>query len=317
MRHRLALLLATPALACAVGLAAAPAASAGTTGTAGTGSSGSDLGQMSSQAVGDVNAAVRDALKGAYNGLPDTIKNDAGVKQGAKNLGLIDPPQAQAARASKSGSNDASGTAAVPAPASDCSNCVALTFDDGPAASTAELLDTLKRNDVRASFFVLAPHANAHPELLRRMAADGHTIGNHTSAHKELNKLSAAEVSSEIALGTGAIQAATGQTPRWLRPPYGATNGTVAQAASAAGQAQALWAVDTLDWKTLNTQATCDAAVGEAQAGNIILMHDIHPTTVAAAQCVIDGLRAKGLAPVSLDELIPNPNPGQIYFGRA
>lgn len=197
-----------------------------------------------------------------------------------------------------------------------CTNCVAITYDDGPGELTDQLLDALKAKDAHASFMVLAPNAYAHPELLRRMKAEGHTVGNHTASHRELNKLSSGQVDGEIKAGATAIKAATGDSPRWLRPPYGATNNTVNNAAKANGQAQALWSVDTLDWKDRNTDHVCSAAVDGAYAGAIILMHDIHPTTVAATDCVIDGLRAKGLEPVSLDRLIPNAEPGKQYLNR-
>ncbi|OHO54892.1 peptidoglycan N-acetylglucosamine deacetylase [Corynebacterium sp. HMSC035E02] len=197
-----------------------------------------------------------------------------------------------------------------------CSNCVAITYDDGPDALTGQLLDTLKAKDARASFMVLAPHAYAHPDLLRRMKAEEHTVGNHTDTHRELSKLPANEVDAEIKAGAAAIEAATGESPRWVRPPYGATNQTVANAAKNNGHAQALWSVDTLDWKDRNSDHVCSAAVDGAQAGDIILMHDIHATTVEAAPCVIDGLRAKGLEPVSLDTLIPNSQPGRQYLKR-
>ncbi|MDK6808453.1 peptidoglycan N-acetylglucosamine deacetylase [Corynebacterium sp. HMSC062E11] len=197
-----------------------------------------------------------------------------------------------------------------------CSNCVAITYDDGPGELTAQLLDTLKAKDAHASFMVLAPSATAHPDLLRRMKAEGHTVGNHTASHRELNKLSPSDVDGEIKAGAAAIKAATGENPRWMRPPYGATNGTVDAAAKANGQAQALWSVDTVDWKDRNSEHVCEAAVSGAQPGSIVLMHDIHATTVGAADCVIDGLRAKGLEPVSLDRLIPNPEPGRQYFRR-
>lgn len=197
-----------------------------------------------------------------------------------------------------------------------CSNCVAITYDDGPGELTAQLLDTLKAKDAHASFMVLAPNATAHPDLLRRMKAEGHTVGNHTASHRELNKLSPSDVDGEIKAGAAAIKAATGENPRWMRPPYGATNGTVEAAAKANGQAQALWSVDTVDWKDRNSEHVFEAAVNGAQPGSIVLMHDIHTTTVGAADCVIDGLRAKGLEPVSLDRLIPNPQAGRQYLTR-
>ena len=198
----------------------------------------------------------------------------------------------------------------------DCANCVAITYDDGPGAETNRLLDKLKAKNAHASFMVLAPNAEQHPELLKRMKAEGHTIGNHTKSHRQLNTLSYDQVSQEIDAGNAAIKKATGQGTRWVRPPYGATNATVDQATRDKGVSQALWDVDTVDWKDRNSDHVCSAAVQGARAGSIVLMHDIHPTTVDAADCVIDGLRAKGLEPVSLDRLLRTPVAGKRYYAR-
>ena len=198
----------------------------------------------------------------------------------------------------------------------DCANCVAITYDDGPGAETNRLLDKLKAKNAHASFMVIAPSAEQHPELLKRMKAEGHTIGNHTKSHRQLNTLSYEQVSQEIDAGNAAISKATGQGTRWVRPPYGATNATVDQATRDKGVSQALWDVDTVDWKDRNSDHVCSSAVQGARAGSIILMHDIHPTTVDAADCVIDGLRAKGLEPVSLDRLLRTPVTGKRYYAR-
>lgn len=198
----------------------------------------------------------------------------------------------------------------------DCANCVAITYDDGPGAETNRLLDKLKAKNAHASFMVIAPSAEQHPELLKRMKAEGHTIGNHTKSHRQLNTLPYDQVSQEIDAGNAAIKKATGQSTRWVRPPYGATNATVDQVTRDKGVSQALWDVDTVDWKDRNSEHVCSSAVQGARAGSIVLMHDIHPTTVDAADCVIDGLRAKGLEPVSLDRLLRTPVPGKRYYAR-
>lgn len=198
----------------------------------------------------------------------------------------------------------------------DCPNCVALTFDDGPSPYTNQLLDTFKAKDARASFMVLADHAYQYPQALQRMQAEGHTIGNHTKTHRQLNQLAYGDIAQEIDAGNAAIRNATGQNPQWLRPPYGATNETIDQVARDKGLSQALWNVDTLDWKIRDSQHVCNSAVQDANPGSIVLMHDIHPTTVNAAECIIDGLRAKGLEPVSLDELLRTPVDGKRYYSR-
>ena len=249
----------------------------------------------------DVQKDLKQLERDAYDALPKELQNSP-VFAGSSR------PAAKPAPTGKRQSQSVAD--------STCSNCVAITYDDGPGELTAQLLDTLKAKDAQASFMVLAPSASTHPELLHRMKAEGHTVGNHTATHRELNKLSPSDVDGEIKAGAAAIKAATGENPRWMRPPYGATNGTVEAAAKANGQAQALWSVDTVDWKDRNSEHVCEAAVSGAQPGSIVLMHDIHATTVGAADCVIDGLRAKGLEPVSLDRLIPNPEPGRQYFRR-
>ena len=198
----------------------------------------------------------------------------------------------------------------------DCSNCVAVTFDDGPAASTNQVLDILARKHATASFFVLAPKVRANPGAVKRMRAAGHTVASHTATHRDLTRLSQPEVRREVEEGSRAIADATGASPRFVRPPYGALNATVSEAARVQGQAVVLWDVDTLDWKHRDPARTCKTAVDQARAGSIVLMHDIHPTTAQAVECVIDGLRAKGLRPASLDQMVPQPVPGKTYTIR-
>ena len=98
-----------------------------------------------------------------------------------------------------------------------------------------------------------------------------------------------------------------------MRPPYGSYDSRVASAAGERGMSLAIWDVDTADWQHRNPTTTCKRAVEGAREGSIILMHDIHQPTVDAAECVIDGLRAKGLNPVGLDEMIEHPEAGHVY----
>lgn len=259
-----------------------------------------------------------DPAHAAYDALPSVIKDLPQVKAEARKNGWLTPPAPAPGKGAPGAASarPAAQSAPSPAPNPTCSNCVALTFDDGPAESTETVLNVLAANRVHASFFVLAPHARQYPQQLQRMRREGHTIGNHTNTHRELSKLAPGDIAGEISVGTRAITDAAGGTVRWMRPPYGATNANVAAAAAAAGQAQALWSVDTLDWKHRDPQRTCQAVAQEAQPGSIVLMHDIHATTAQATQCVIDAVRAKGLLPVSLDEMIGQPVPGRQYLTR-
>nr|VDG63569.1 Peptidoglycan N-acetylglucosamine deacetylase [Streptococcus thermophilus] len=201
-------------------------------------------------------------------------------------------------------------------PSADCSDCVAVTFDDGPSDETVRLLNILRDMDAKASFFVIGTSAELRPGVLRRMLNDKHTIANHSRNHPPLSTLADAGIMNELDVTTRDIKSAVYWGPRWLRPPYGDMDARVASIAGNRGLALAMWDVDTNDWQHHNAATSCNIAVGEAQPGSIILLHDIHPESVDAVPCIIDGLRAKGLRPVSLDEMIPKPAAGMTYTNK-
>ena len=184
---------------------------------------------------------------------------------------------------------------------------VALTFDDGPwPGQTDKILAILKKEGVRATFFMLGTQVRRSPELVRRVAAEGHTVGSHSLSHKELTKLKPPEIGKEISAGVSAIAAVTGARPVWFRPPYGAINGTVREQARAQKVRVALWEIDTLDWTRPGTQKLYRNAVRSTKPGQIVLMHDgggDRTQTIAALPLIIDDLRAKGFTFVTLDEL--------------
>ncbi|MFJ6418074.1 polysaccharide deacetylase family protein [Paeniglutamicibacter sp. NPDC091659] len=185
----------------------------------------------------------------------------------------------------------------------DCrkTKCVALTFDDGPGPKTGKLLDELKKKDAAATFFVVGPNAKTRPELVERMITEGHEVGNHTWSHRSLPALSPAQVRSEIDRTNDAISAAIDQPATLLRPPYGARNPKTDRLAQAP---VILWDVDTLDWKYRNTERVVDAAVSQTKPGSIVLMHDIHSSTVAAVPEILSRLKAKGYTFVTVTELL-------------
>ena len=178
---------------------------------------------------------------------------------------------------------------------------VALTFDDGPSSTTTpQVLDILAKYGIHATFFVLGSHISGNESILQRMVSEGNEIGNHTWNHVSLSALSTVQVSSEISSTNQAIQAATGYCPKVFRPPYGATNATVQ---AAAGIHQVLWSVDTLDWKSHNTQAILSNVQNQVKPGGVILMHDIHQTTVDALPTIIDYLKSQGYSFVTVSQL--------------
>lgn len=197
-----------------------------------------------------------------------------------------------------------------------CDDCVAITFDDGPSDETVRLLDILREKDVRASFFVIGTSAELRPGILRRMLFERHTIANHSLNHPPLTTLAEPGIANELDVTTGIIKDSVYWGPRWLRPPYGDMDARVASVAGSRKLALAMWDVDTNDWQHHNPATSCDIAVNQSVPGSIILLHDIHPESVDAVPCIIDGLRAKGLRPVSLDEMVPEVRPGMTYTNK-
>ncbi|MFT4288649.1 polysaccharide deacetylase family protein [Nocardioides sp.] len=194
--------------------------------------------------------------------------------------------------------------------------CVALTFDDGPGPDTERLLSYLRKGKVRATFFMLGQQVKAYPKVAKDVARAGHEIGVHTWDHQDLTRLSKADVAAELGDTVRIIGKDTGVTPTLLRPPYGATNARVEAAAARAHLAVALWDVDTLDWKTRSTQATIASALHDTRRGSIVLIHDIHATSVAAVPAIIRGLRHRGYRFVTVSQLLGHPKPGKKYFRR-
>lgn len=192
----------------------------------------------------------------------------------------------------------------------DCAKaaCVALTFDDGPGPHTATLLDSLDANGATVTFFLRGDHAEEHPALVRRMAKAGHEVGSHTYSHPELTRLDAAQQRSQIERGVQAITDA-GVTPTLFRPPYGAYDATTKRYA---GAPLVLWGVDTRDWKTRSTETTVTTVLNEAHAGSIVLMHDTHPTTVAAVPRIVAGLRERGYTLVRVSDMVGDPAAGTV-----
>lgn len=178
---------------------------------------------------------------------------------------------------------------------------VALTFDDGPnPATTTRILDTLAKYDAKATFYVLGSLISGNEAILKRAQADGHEIANHTWDHPDLRNLSIEGVQEQISSSNQAIQSTLGIKPKTFRPPYGATNSSIA---AASGLHQALWDIDTLDWKNRDPQAILEAVKSQLRPGATILMHDIHETTADALPLVMDYLVSEGYTFATFSEL--------------
>jgi peptidoglycan/xylan/chitin deacetylase (PgdA/CDA1 family) len=183
---------------------------------------------------------------------------------------------------------------------------LAMTFDDGPSAEyTLRLLDLLKARHIKATFFLIGKKVQAHPELVRRIIAEGHEVGNHTWDHPQLSKLTDAQATDEIEKTQDAIRAACGVTPTLLRPPYGALNKPEHIWIPERLKLNVIyWTVDTEDWKQPGAAAITQRVLAGARPGAIILQHDIHGQTIDAMPAALDGLIAKGYHLVTVSQLI-------------
>ena len=192
---------------------------------------------------------------------------------------------------------------------------IAMTFDDGPsAANTPRLLDILKRRGIKATFFLIGENAQAHPEIVKQILAEGHEIRNHTWTHPQLSKLSDDRVKFEISKTQNVIKDINGYTPTLLRPPYGAiTQKQREWIARALGLNVILWSVNPFDWKRPGPAVVRQRILAGAAPGAIILSHDIHKQTVDAMPTTLDALIAKGYKFVTVSQIIaldkPEPSP--------
>lgn len=180
---------------------------------------------------------------------------------------------------------------------------VALTFDDGPnPRATPPILDVLQRERVAATFFMLGRHVERWPDLARRVAGEGHQVGNHGYHHRKLHARPPAWVRLDIRLGTHAIEQATGRRPSWFRAPHGFRSPWVSRTAAELGQRTAGWTLGVWDSDRPGAREIARRAVDGAHAGSILLLHDgdgydpdgDRTQTAEALPLIIAGLRARG-----------------------
>ena len=179
---------------------------------------------------------------------------------------------------------------------------VALTFDDGPKEGTTDLLlDGLRQRGAAATFFVVGEQAVLHTDLLRRMKAEGHQVGNHTWSHIRLEGSAPEERAAEIEQLDALLTEVLGEGTYWLRPPYGMVSpGTEKEIAVP----MVKWSVDPRDWESRDRKKVIAEVLANTEPNSIVLLHDIYPTTVEAALEIVDVLQAQGYVFVTVEELL-------------
>lgn len=188
---------------------------------------------------------------------------------------------------------------------------IAMTFDDGPSAeNTPRLLEMLKQRNIKATFFLIGQNVVSNPDLVRRILAEGHEIGNHSWTHPQLSKLSDDRVTAEITKTQDAIKDASGFTPALLRPPYGAITPRQREwIQDRFGLNIILWSVDPFDWKRPGASVITQRILSQTRPGAIVLSHDIHKQTVDAMPATLDALIAKGYKFATVSQLIAMNKP--------
>lgn len=181
---------------------------------------------------------------------------------------------------------------------------IALTFDDGPhPASTEKLLDLLRTENVKATFFFIGFMVDKYPELAKAAADAGHEIGNHTYSHVTLTKIPEEQVLTELKAANDAMTRVIGRTPRYFRPPGGDFSPAMVGAAADLGLTTVLWTDDPGDYANPGDQTLLSREMKELSPGGIVLLHDGSTDTLETLTSFIAAARQAGYEFVTLDEL--------------
>jgi len=189
---------------------------------------------------------------------------------------------------------------------------VALTFDDGPDATfTPQILDKLKKYGVKATFFLLGENMEKYPDLVRRIVAEGHVIGNHTYSHPNITTLSDQEFVAEMKKTDDLIFKMAGYRPRFFRPTYGAIDENKLRWATNQNMMVIQWTIDTLDWEGRSAEQINQMVNGNILPGSIILQHNADGVplqgSVDSLDLFIPALLQKGTRFVTLPQMFGLP----------
>ena len=181
---------------------------------------------------------------------------------------------------------------------------VALTYDDGPSPTvTPRILNCLKENGGRATFFMVGQKVIKSPDVLKQMVAQGCEVANHTFDHTLMTKVSPTDLANQLVATNQVVSDACGISPVLMRPCGGAKTDAGMNIAGAISMPAILWSVDTLDWKTRDASQTIQTVLEKVKDGDIILMHDLYDATGDASETIIPELVKRGFQLVTVSEL--------------
>jgi peptidoglycan-N-acetylglucosamine deacetylase len=184
---------------------------------------------------------------------------------------------------------------------------VYLTFDDGPdPRHTPAVLDALARQGAVATFFVIGEKAQSHPDLVRRIVAEGHALGHHSFTHSEPTRTSASRLLSELRQTQELFGRAANRATRLFRPPHGRITASKLWRLWRAGFTTVLWNRDSKDYERDSVDDLAEwARARPLQAGDVLLMHDVNPRTPQVLGAIVESCRSRGLTAATVDRLVP------------
>lgn len=184
-------------------------------------------------------------------------------------------------------------------------NLVGLSFDAAWGADkTEKILDILKENDVKATFFLVSFWAEKYPELVKRIANEGHEIGTHSATHPHFNKLSYEKSKEELVKSVETIEQIAGVKVRLFRPPFGEYDNKLISLCAELGLTAIQWDVDSLDWKGISASEINSRVTSKTKSGSIILCHNNADNIVEAAKRFIPALKEKGFEITNIGNVI-------------
>lgn len=181
---------------------------------------------------------------------------------------------------------------------------IALTFDDGPTEYTAQVLDLLQKYQAKATFFIIGRQARKYPALVKRILAEGHTVGNHTWSHsKNTGFMNARKMEEEIRAADRVLETMTPGKVKFYRPPFGVTNPSIKKAVQRTGHTVMGWSIRSLDTVIADERKILNRILRRLKPGKVILLHDTSQKSVNVLREVLEELEKRSLRSVTLERL--------------
>ncbi|WP_271423578.1 polysaccharide deacetylase family protein [Aequorivita sinensis] len=185
-------------------------------------------------------------------------------------------------------------------------NYISITFDDGPNPDyTPKILSLLKEHNAKATFFIIGKNAETHPDLVREIIADGHTIGNHSFSHANtFGFFSSEKIIADLKKSDSVLKEITGKEIKLFRPPFGVTNPNIKKALKKTGHHSIGWSKRSLDTTNLSEEKILKRIIPNLRKGDIVLLHDSSSKSVAVLEQLLLTLTPNELQSVSVDRLL-------------